>query len=109
MTALCPSARRSPSAAATRFGELRDVVGWRAYLGDGELGPRRDVEKLSRFPKDEGAWVMFLATANPGREDWDRSIERFNAKFGPLRLRAVTDPAEFPDEYFLGLAEVVRG
>ncbi len=81
----------------------------RAYLGDGELGPRRDVEKLSTIPASEGAWTLFLATANPGPEDWARSIEHFNAKFGPLRLRAVTDPAEFPKEYFLELADVERG
>ena len=55
-----------------------------------------------------GAWLMFLATGNPGPEDWFGSVERFNKKFKGQRLRAVTDPADFPDEYFLGLAEVER-
>ena len=87
--------------------------GWScwAYLGVVRNGPRHEMEKLSRFPKDEGAWLMFLATGNPGPEDWFTSVEKFNRKFGRVshRVRAVTDPADFPDEYFLGLAEVVRG
>ena len=48
-------------------------------------------------------FVLILATANPGAKDWCRGVEAFNSKFSPLRISSMTDPADFPAQYFLGL------
>lgn len=47
-------------------------------------------------------------TRNPGPDDWRAGIDKFNTRFTPLHIRPVTDPATFPDCWFLGLAEVIR-
>lgn len=81
---------------------------WRArtYFSDkSPVGIKPDVEKLNLTP--EGSkFMLILATANPDAEDWELGIEKFNNKFAPLRLRALTNPKDFPKSYFLGLLAI---
>ena len=73
------------------------------YFGDpSSVGIKPDVEKLNRIP-DGGKFVLVLAAANPEVQQWTSGIDKFNKKFSPLHLKSLTDPAEFPHSYFLGL------
>ena len=75
------------------------------YLKDpSSVGIRPDVEKLKRV--NGGKYVLTLATANPGMEGWSTGVEEFNRKFPPLRIVSMTDPKDFPSQYFLGLLSV---
>ena len=72
------------------------------YFGDGSsVGIRPDVEKLA-LTSGQG-YILVLATANPGADDWSNGVDRFNRKFSPLRLASLTDPGDYPPYFFLGL------
>lgn len=77
------------------------------YFGDPtSVGVKPDVEKLNKIT-DEGKFVLVLAVANPGLNEWSRGVDNFNRKFSPLHLKILTDPADYPDSYFLGLLNVL--
>ena len=72
------------------------------YLRDSSsVGIKPDVEKLKLAHGRK--YVLTLATANPGAEGWFSGVQQFNRKFAPLRISPMTDPADFPAQYFLGL------
>ncbi len=76
------------------------------YFGDASsVGIKPDVEKLIKITQG-GKYLLILATANPGVDDWSNGVAKFNDKFSPLRLKSLTNPAEFPQSYFLSLLEV---
>ena len=58
-------------------------------------------------PFEQGSkYMLILATANPGEQDWQAGITRFNTKFSPYYLTSLTKPSDFPQAYFLGLLRV---
>lgn len=76
------------------------------YFGDpSSVGIKPDVEKLNTIT-DEGKFILVLAVANPGSDEWSNGIDNFNRKFSPLHLKSLTDPTDYPDSYFLGLLSV---
>jgi hypothetical protein len=78
------------------------------YFGDpSSVGIKSDVEKLSGI-SNGGKILLILTTANPGNGDWSTGVNKFNRKFSPLRLRSLTNPADFPKFYHLGLLEVIE-
>jgi len=76
------------------------------YFGDSSsVGISQDVRKLSIVP-NEGKYLLVLTTANPGDEEWQRGVTRFNKKFDPLQLETLNRPADFPAHFYLGLLKV---
>lgn len=72
------------------------------YLRDSSpVGIKPDVEKLKLASGLK--YMLILATANPGAEGWFSGVEQFNRKFAPLRVSPMTDPSDFPAQYFLGI------
>lgn len=71
------------------------------YFNDPTNGIKQDIDKLLAIPSPH-RYVLILMTANPGPADWQLGIARFNEKF-ERRLRALTNPQDFPDHFFLGL------
>jgi hypothetical protein len=49
---------------------------------------------------------LILAVSNPGEEEWQKGIDKFNTKFALSFLISRTNPSAYPDEFFLGLLEV---
>lgn len=89
------------------IGKQRGVM-WRAfsYFSDpSSVGISLDVKKLKRLSKETN-YTLILATANPGHDDWVKGIEKFNSKFAPLRVESLTEPNNFPEEYFIGLLKI---
>lgn len=85
-------------------------IRWKAqsYFGDSSLvGIKLDVEKLSEISRG-GKFILILTTANPGMDDWTTGVDKFNRKFSPLHLESLTNPAEFPSSYFLGLLKISK-
>ena len=80
----------------------------KAYFGDRDLGCRADAEKLRERDPQDGAWLWLFMTRNPGVEDWLSGITRFNERFEHVPIRAANKPWTEPQEYFLGVAEVLR-
>ena len=77
------------------------------YFGDASsAGIKPDAEKLHNIPSGE-KFILVLSTANPGTGSWFRDVLKFNRKFEPLELKALTDPNDFPPAYFLGLLKVI--
>lgn len=77
----------------------------RFYFADSTSnGIKRDVEKLKITRDDK--YVLALATANPGIDNWSEGVARFNEKFAPLQVSSLTDPRDYPADYFLGLLAV---
>lgn len=87
------------------IGEQKGFV-WDAYgyFNDRSAGIKPDIDKLLTIPTSN-RYVLILGTANPGREDWKAAIDRFNEKFQSC-VRSLTDPTDFPDEFFPGLLAV---
>ena len=78
------------------------------YFGDSSsVGIKPDAEKLSGI-SNGGKFLLILTTANPGINDWSTGVNKFNRKFSPLHLRSLTNPADFPNFYYLGLLEVIE-
>ena len=78
----------------------------KAYCSDRtSVGIMPDVEKLNRFP-GTSRYLLILATPNPGPEDWVAGVELFNKKFKPLRVMRLTNPIDFPSQFFLGVLKV---
>jgi hypothetical protein len=76
------------------------------YFGDpSSVGISIDAQKLLRIPNGL-KYILVLAVANPGSDDWSSGVEKFNSKFSPLHLTSITDPENFPESYFLGLLNV---
>jgi hypothetical protein len=76
------------------------------YFSDpSSVGIRSDAEKLNKVSKDR-SYLLILATANPGINDWDAGVRKFNEKFSPLRLVSLIEPDSFPEFYFLGLLRI---
>lgn len=77
-----------------------------SYFGDpSSVGIKPDVEKLLAI--EQGSkYLLILATANPGDEEWLAGVSRFNTKFSPLSLNPLTKPSQFPATYFLGFLSV---
>lgn len=92
----------------------------KGYFGDAELGCRADVAKLRSVPAFDPAygsysnhvWLWLFMTRNPKRDDWEAGVNNFNDRFDvgdvPLRIAPITNPDDFPESWFLGLAEVIR-
>lgn len=78
------------------------------YFGDpSSVGIKPDAEKLSEI-SNSSKFLLILTTANPSVNDWSIGVNKFNKKFSPLHLRNLTDPADFPSFYYLGLLEVTK-
>ena len=78
------------------------------YFGDpGSVGIKPDVKKLSEISSGS-KFILILTTANPGMDDWTTGVEKFNSKFSPLHLESLTNPAEFPSSYLLGLLKISK-
>jgi hypothetical protein len=69
------------------------------------VGIKTDVTKLSEISSGS-KFILILSTANPGVDDWATGVDEFNRKFSPLHLKSLTNPAEFPSYYFLGLLKI---
>jgi hypothetical protein len=69
------------------------------------VGIKPDVDKLMQI-KEGDRYFVILCTANPGEEEWLKGVTKFNQKFTPRQVEPLTDPAEFPGIYFLGLLHV---
>lgn len=69
------------------------------------VGIKPDVEKLAKI-KQGCKYLLILATANPKEKEWFKGVDNFNQRFSPLLLKPLTNPAEFPSSYFLGLLEI---
>lgn len=83
-------------------------IRWSAnsYFGDtSSVGIEPDVEKLSKL-KEDGMFVLIFATSNPGENDWESGIRKFNSKFAPLKVKALTSPIDYPPTFFLGLLKL---
>jgi hypothetical protein len=77
------------------------------YFGDPtSVGITKDVKKLTDGERAGLGYVLVLMTANPGNDEWRRGIEKFNRKFGPLRITSASSPSDFPAAYFLGVLRV---
>ncbi|MBX3385224.1 MAG: hypothetical protein KF768_01490 [Phycisphaeraceae bacterium] len=74
----------------------------------GAFGLIKDVSKLTNTPCRGSGFALLLLTASPGRSDWDLGVEILNRKLGPNRVEAMTDPADFPPTYFLGVLRASR-
>lgn len=70
------------------------------------VGIVQDVDKLRMVPGNPARWLFLLHTGNPGIEQWEEGLNKFNAKFAPRTLIAHSWPDQFPDTYFLGLLQV---
>ncbi len=79
----------------------------KGYFGDRDLGCRADAAKLQSMPAADGAWLWLFMTRNPGEGDWQAGIAKFNERFPELPIRAINPQWEKPEEYFLGVAEVL--
>lgn len=77
------------------------------YFGDtSSAGIKPDVEKLSEI-SNGGRFLVILTTKNPGKDDWLTGINNFNKKFSPLHVKNLTNTADFPTFYYLGLLKVI--
>ena len=56
--------------------------------------------------KEGSKYLLILTAANPGEKDWSSGVAKFNERFSPLSLEPLTNPADFPRAYYLGLLEV---
>lgn len=76
------------------------------YFSDpSSVGILSDVRKLSEGRHSDERWLLVLNTTNPGREDWQKGIKRFEEKFDSC-LEAASNPDDFPSSYFLGLLRI---
>ena len=75
------------------------------YLKDTANGILADVQKLAAL-NTATRYVLILATANPRSSDWQSAVTAFNHKF-EHEIVSLTEPADFPDAFFLGLLHVV--
>lgn len=76
------------------------------YFSDpSSVGIAPDIKKLGNT-QDGDKYLLVLATANPGENEWLKGVESFNQKFAPLSLKPVTKAKDFPTYYFLGLLEI---
>lgn len=75
------------------------------YFSDpSSVGITPDIKKLVNV-QDGDKYMLILATANPGENEWLEGIDRFNRKFTPP-LMPLTRPKKFPNYYFLGLLKI---
>jgi hypothetical protein len=70
------------------------------------VGIINDVKKLTNIVPIGFRWALILAVSNPGIIEWTNGINKFNEKFHPYHLISRTEPADYPEEYFLGLLEI---
>ncbi len=70
------------------------------------VGIKPDVEKLAKI-KEGSKYLLILTTVNPGEKEWLDGVIGFNKKYPSLLLKSLTNPADFPQSYFLGLLEAV--
>jgi hypothetical protein len=75
------------------------------YFND-PVAIKPDVDKLLAMSSPH-KYMLLLTTARPSTAEWMAAIARFNVKFQPC-LRSLTDPSDFPDEFFLGLISVAH-
>lgn len=62
--------------------------------------------KFKAVGAGDKAWIFALCTINPGNDDWQKSIDRFNNSNNPVRLYSKTNPDDFPENYFIGILNV---
>ena len=78
------------------------------YFGDPtSVGITKDVNKLMEIGSRGYRWILILLASNPGVEEWEKGIRKFNNKFEPIKLVNRSNPNNYPDEFFLGLLEVL--
>lgn len=64
-----------------------------------------DVEKL-KYLQPDTAFILVLATHNPGDTEWEEGIDTFNKTYAPLKIEGLTRPIDYPPTYFLGLLSI---
>lgn len=80
----------------------------RGHLQDATTGGvRPGVERLLEV-RGGDKYVLVLMTCNPGEADWAAGVRKFNEKFHPLGVDAMTRTDDYPDDFFLGLLKAVR-
>ncbi|MBX3489817.1 hypothetical protein [Parvibaculum sp.] len=72
-----------------------------------DWGILSEVEALSTV-SDGFGYALILCTPNPGDKDWISGVASFNELRSPLMIESLTMPADFPDEFFLGLVAVLK-
>ena len=78
------------------------------YFGDPtSVGITKDVSKLKEVGSPGYRWILILLASNPGKEEWEKGIMKFNQKFEPSELVNQTTPINYPSEFFLGLLGVL--
>lgn len=71
-----------------------------------DVGIIQDIIKLNATPLTDNQWLMILMTKNPNVEAWNMGLEKFGERFPAYHLTSLTNPADYPDHYFLGLLQV---
>jgi len=64
------------------------------------------VERLLTIPGNGDKFMLVPFTPNPGSEDWNSGVKKFNNKFSHLSVCSLTNPGDYPDYFFLGLLHV---
>ena len=66
-----------------------------------------DAIKLDVIPPTSRKWILVLCTKNPGKTDWYRELNTFNAtKEFFHKLKPASAPTSYPDAFFLGLLRI---
>jgi hypothetical protein len=69
---------------------------------------RPAVERLLTIPEPGDKYMLVPFTPNPGSEEWDSGVDKFNGEFPALLVRSLTNPDDYPEFFFLGLLRVGR-
>jgi hypothetical protein len=70
---------------------------------------KSDVDKLLKIEDDSDKFILVLYTPNPGSQEWNAGVTRFNANFPQPSVCSLTNPDDYPEYFFLGLLRVSRG
>ena len=77
------------------------------YFSDpSSVGISADVKKLAKVANG-GGYLLILATAHPGDDEWQNGVAIFNQKFAPLSLKSLAQATHYPASYYLGILKVV--
>jgi hypothetical protein len=62
-----------------------------------------EYQKFEAVRANGRAWVLAFCTPNPGADLWKEALRYFNCEYSPWKLKAKTDPVDYPRTFFIGL------